>query len=178
VSSDNVPESVDPILSFQKEVLDVFLSTVGLGQVQASKADFDVRKLLDASDWSVEAATAIYFDSCGILGELFPRDSCAEPSEGSSAGGSEEGEEKSGNTMCDFGTAPEEPASFEEGFRMSCGHIEANLRVEALREMQELLECVQSGAMVGTMVGEGVVEFTSESYTIRVDKNDPFVPKQ
>eukprot|EP01060_Flectonema_neradi_P029841 TRINITY_DN4224_c0_g1_i1.p1 TRINITY_DN4224_c0_g1~~TRINITY_DN4224_c0_g1_i1.p1 ORF type:complete len:351 (+),score=40.51 TRINITY_DN4224_c0_g1_i1:38-1090(+) len=119
-----------------KHQIDAFFSVIGLTPDAVSR-QFSVSALLSICDNDVEQAVNMYLTNQDDISGLCPPD---------------------------IATDAEPP--MESEIVLSCGHVESNLPATSINQVLALVNQVQAGAAVPSMIDDGYGEYTDGTYSI------------
>jgi len=127
-----------PLTDSQKRAIDDFCNMLGLSK---GALNFDIEGMMKVCDWLLEESVSFYLSMNDSIATMFPK---VQKSEGALA----------------------KIDSSSSEVRISCGHVEANLGVEALQQVLNMIEFIQIGGLSPSFVDGEYGEYTSESFSL------------
>eukprot|EP00003_Mantamonas_plastica_P009830 TRINITY_DN19206_c0_g1_i1.p1 TRINITY_DN19206_c0_g1~~TRINITY_DN19206_c0_g1_i1.p1 ORF type:complete len:485 (+),score=140.92 TRINITY_DN19206_c0_g1_i1:1091-2545(+) len=150
IETSNEPPADQGMIQMQESSIDEFCNMLMLNK-QEVKSQFDIAKLMEVNDWQVSAAVEFYFDNMSAVPSMFP------PSSQSSGGG------QNANTGS---TYTKQDMEHDGLLKISCGHVEANLGLDCIGKVRELVLSAQAGISYPQHVEDGYGEFSTMEFTI------------
>jgi len=147
----NAPDAASSATSPYSTGVSEFMSVLGLTNDMISNK-FDVEKLMEFCDGSVESAINFYLTSGDQLEAICPP-------------------QKQQQRTTKIESPFQKKYSESSEVMLSCGHVEANLQSSALQEMKNVMELIKSGTVLPSQVDGNYAEYSVQNYTIMLPNN-------